>query len=191
MNPIGEFDFELLEAYLDDALTAAQVQHVSQRLLAEPELAAAMHALRQDRGVRLAMWRSTEPAPDHASAVADRVASAIHKIERRRAMVWWVRIGSAAAAAVAVFVAGWIIRGSSSTSALAESGPSSRAVSIQPDHRNGAFQVVLTDAGGHVVGVQRFIRQEDATQFADDLARYQARRQAVQRGGAVLVSDRF
>ena len=42
MNSIDEFDLELLEDYLDDALSPSQVERIGQRLAEEPELARAM-----------------------------------------------------------------------------------------------------------------------------------------------------
>jgi hypothetical protein len=42
-----------------------------------------------------------------------------------------------------------------------------------------------------VIALQRFNKIEDARQFADDLAQYQVRRQQVQDGQAMLVSDKF
>ena len=196
MNPIPEFDLELLEAYLDDALSPGQVQHVAQRLLAEPELAAAMHDLRAERALRAAVWRTMQPSEARASSVADRVAREVCRREGWRRFFRAARTASAVAAAVAVFCGGWFLGHSGSDPAAGEipSGrsPSSGVSTIQSSaHLPGLFEVPLKDPSGHVIAVQKFAREEEARQFNDDLMKYETRRRDVQQGGPVLVSDRF
>lgn len=196
MNPIPEFDLELLEAYLDDALSPGQVQHVAQRLLAEPELAAAMHDLRAERALRTAVWRMMEPSETRVSSVADRVAREVRRRERWRRLFRAARTASAVAAAVAVFCGGWFLGHSGSDPVAGEVPlgrlPSSGVSTIHSAaHLPGLFEVPLKDPSGHVIAVQKFAREEEARQFNDDLMKYETRRRDVQRGGPVLVSDRF
>jgi hypothetical protein len=196
LNPIAEFDLELLEAYLDDALSPGQVQHVAQRLLAEPELAAAMHDLRAERALRTAVWRTMEPSEAQAASVADRVAGEVHRRERWRRIFRIARTGSAVAAAVLVFCGGWFLGHSGSDPAAGEVHavaptalgvpPVVRAVQL-PRH----FEVPLKDRAGRVIAVQKFAREEEARQFNDDLMKYETRWRDVQQGGPVLVSDHF
>lgn len=197
MNGISEFDCELLEAYLDDALSPTQVQHVSLRLLAEPELAAAMHELRAHRVLRMAAWRSVEPTDVDAAAVARHVATYARRDARRRAIREIVRIGSAVAAAITVFLAGWFLRSSASPGVLAQetrgpAGATSRTAPIRagPASASG-FQIAILDESGNVIAVQKFAKLEEARQFAGDVLRYEARRREVQDGDAVLISDHF
>lgn len=196
MNPIPEFDLELLEGYLDDALSPGQVQHVAQRLLAEPELAAAMHDLRAERALRTAVWRTTEPGEERAATVADRVADEIYRRERWGRIFRVARMASAAAAAVLVFCGGWFLGHSGSDPSAGEvssvrSAPLG-AQAVQPSaHVPGRFEVPLKDRSGRVIAVQRFAHEEEARQFNDDLVKYETRRRDVQQGGPVLVSDHF
>jgi len=194
LNPIPEFDLELLEAYLDDALSPSQVQHVAQRLLSEPELAAAMHDLRAERALRTAVWRSVDPSDAEASCLAGRVAACIRRIELRRRILRTVRIGSAVAAAIMVFGGGWFL-GHSGSDPSASEVPGDR-MPIPPGlavhtQAGGRFEVPLKDQSGRVIAVQKFAKEDEARQFADDLLKCEFRRRQVQAGGAVLVSDRF
>lgn len=192
----SELDSELLEAYLDDALSPAQVEHVAQRLLAEPELAQAMHEVRALRALRNAAWREHEPTDAEAAMSADRVAAYVRR-DRRRHVAWRaVRVGAAVAAALAVFLAGWLIRGPGSSGVLA--GPTLAASDAAHDPSSSGsaplgarFQVAIIDNDGRVVAVQKFSRIEEARQFADDVMRMEARRRQLREGGPMLVSDRF
>ena len=196
MNPIPEFDLELLEAYLDDGLSPGQVQHVAQRLLAEPELAAAMHDLRAERARRTAVWRTMEPTEAQAASVVERVAGEVHRRERWRRIFRFARTGSAIAAAILVFCGGWFLGHSGSdpsageVRAIAPAAPGvphiARTVQLRRD-----FEVPLKDRAGRVIAVQKFARDEEARQFNDDLVKYETRWRDVQQGGPVLVSDHF
>lgn len=194
MNPIPEFDLELLEAYLDDALSPGQVQHVAQRLLDEPELAVAMHDLRAQRTLRIAVWRSLDPGDHGALPIADQVARRVRRIELRRRVFRVARSGAAVAAAILVFGGGWFV-GHSRSDPSAEEVPGAAAVAkasaVGANAAGGRFEVPLLDRAGHVIAVQKFAREDDARRFADDMLRYEARRRQVQNGGAVLVSDHF
>jgi len=202
LNAIGEFDLELLEDYLDDALSPGQVEHVARRLTDEPELALAMHELRAARVLRAAAWRALEPGEIHAADVASGVSTAIRRAERTRRLWRGARAGAGIAAAGMVFVMGWLLRGPIGAMALHPQqeqqarepmpepiGPQA-VVAAQPPAAP-AFHVTLLDSQGNLIPVQRFSQAEEARQFARDLMKYEDRRQEARQGGAMLVSDRF
>lgn len=196
MKAISELDAEWLEAYLDDTLSPVQVQHVAQRLLAEPELAQAMHELRALRALRNAAWRSLEPTETQAAAMADRIAGWVRR-DRGRQVAWrTARVGAAVAAALAVFLAGWLIRGPTSGALARQTlGTAADVGHASPGGPSGEpappFQVAIMDEAGRVIAVQKFAKVEEARQFADDVMRMEVRRRQVQQGGAMLVSDHF
>lgn len=192
----SELDLELLEAYLDDALSPAQVEHLAQRLLAEPELAGAMHEVRAHRALRTAAWRHDEPTEAQAAKLAERIAGYVRRDRRRRLARRAVGVGAAVAAALAVFLAGWLIRGSGSSGLQAAPTLATTNAAHHPSSNDGAppapgFQVAIMDDSGRVVAVQKFARVEEARQFADDVMQMEARRRQLREGGPMLVSDRF
>jgi anti-sigma factor RsiW len=196
LNAIGEFDLELLQDYLDDALSPAQVQHVATRLGAEPELAAAMHELRAARVLRIATLRLLEPDETGAAAVSERIARAIRRDRHRQALMRLVRAGAAVAAAIAVFFAGWLLHESGSPGLgrkITQNSGSLREVIpvVAAKAPTEPFRVALVDESGTVIPVQRFSKMDDAREFAHDLARFEARRQEAQQGSAMLISDHF
>jgi hypothetical protein len=196
LNAIGEFDMELLEDYLDDALSPGQVEHVARRLGEEPELALAMHELRAARVLRAAAWRSLEPTEHHAAATANGVTRVVRREAWRGKAKRGAWIASAAAAALALVVIGRLMRVPGSTapgelSAVVTRQPSlvTPAIAIAPEI--GAFHVALIDRDGRLTPAQKFSKADDARQFARDLLRYEDRRQQAEQGGAMLVSDHF
>ena len=198
MKPIEEMDHELLEAYLDDALTPAQVQQVAQRLGAEPELAEAMHELRARRAMRLAAWRSMQPAEAQVDDVILRVARRVRRQAFGRRAFRVVRVGAAVAAAIVVFCAGWLTRGSANSGLQAHEAPAVGINRVHPTRAtismspaSGPFQVTLRDQGGQVISVQRFAAADEAREFAQNVMQFEARRAAARQGSAMLVSDRF
>lgn len=199
MNAISEFDLQLLEDYLDDALSPAQVEHVARRLAEEPELALAMHELRAARVLRAAAWRAMLPSEAEAAEVTRRVAGAVRRDARTHRLWRGAWAGTGIAAALAVFVTGWSLRqpaGSPAPQQIArEDKPvviRSQPVAIRPaPAAAAAFHVALLDSRGNVIPVQKFSKADDARQFAQDLMTYEDRRQEAQQGGAMLVSDRF
>ena len=194
MDGVADHDQELLEAYLDDDLSASQVQVVDGRLAREPHLAAALHVLRAERSVRAAVWSSLAPDQQAAERAVTRVSRGIRRHETLRRVYRGARIGGAVAAAVALFWGGWMVRGVATPRPARVAGPVPQPMgrmSIAAGEAAGAYRVVLTDETGNVIAVQRFSKLEDARQFADDLGRYQARRLEIQQGSAMLVSDHF
>jgi anti-sigma factor RsiW len=195
LNAIGELDLELLEDYLDDALSPAQVQHVAERLGTEPELALAMHELRAARAIRVASWRSLEPCETDAVKLADRIIASIRR-EDRLGRAWHsLRAGSIAAALVGVFVIGWLLRGHAVPSPVQTR--ESVVPTVAGEHAvalgdlGGPFHVALLDQEGRLVPVQKFSKADDARHFAHDLMQYEARARDAEQGSAMLVSDHF
>lgn len=191
MKPIGELDLELLEGYLDDTLSPARVQQVSQRLQSEPELAATMHELRAMRTLRIAAWRSLAPSEAQAADVAWAVNRFIDKDRRRRAYARTLRVGAAAAAAICVFVTGWFLRAPSKGVMAHETSGVAPVSMVAAQDAAPAFQVTLIDGAGEILPVQRFAKFDDAREFAHDLIQFETRREEAREGGAAMVSDRF
>lgn len=195
MNAISEFDLELLEDYLDDALSPIQVEHVARRLGDEPELALAMHELRAARVLRAAAWRTLEPSEAEAADVTNCVTQVVRGAERVHRLWRGAWVGGGIAAAVGVFVAGWLIHGSGDPRPQARDVqptplPSPAAIAVR-EPAAAAFHVALLDSQGNVIPVQKFSKADDARQFAQDLIVFENRRQEAQQGSAMLVSDRF
>jgi len=196
LNAIGEFDSELLEDYLDDALSPGQVEHVARRLAEEPELAMAMHELRAARVLRAAAWRSLEPSEARAAALARRIAEVVWQDAWRRGARRALWASGSIAAAAAVFVVGWFLRPTVSPevrqlshSVRANVQPSKPALlSVDPV---AGYHVALVDRNGKLMPVQKFSKADDARQFARDLLQYEDRRREAEQGGAMLVSDHF
>jgi hypothetical protein len=197
LSAIGEFDLELLEDYLDDALSPAQVEHVARRLTQEPELAMTMHELRAGRVLRTVAWRSMEPTDAQTAFVADHVAEAVRKDawqKKARRSVW---ISAGVAAGVAFFVIGWMTR----TPPSAPSPQLSRQISpgierikgptVATSQEPGLYRVALIDRDGRLMPAQNFSKADDARQFARDLLQYVDRRREAEQGSAMLVSDHF
>ena len=193
---LSESDLELLDAYLDDVLTASDVQRLDMRLADEPELAAALESLRRDRAARQALFQSLTPSGPEAGRFASHVVGSMRRREWQRNVTRATRlIGGLAACLLVGFTAGWMGRGRAAlgTTASPASHHSDAHLAIHSGTaiEGGQYQVALLDEHGNVVAVQKFSRAEDAEQFADDLGKYEARRQQVRQGRAVLVSDKF
>ena len=194
MNAIGEFDSELLEDYLDDALSPVQVEHVARRLAEEPELALAMHELRASRVLRAAVWRALEPSAAGAASVAGRVARVVRDDARRRTARRSLWVSTSIAAAAALFVIGWLTRmpapvpAPPSNSTVIARLPAPAPTVAQPAR---LYRVTLVDQHGRLLPAQKFAKADDARQFARDLLQYEDRRREAEQGSAMLVSDHF
>ena len=173
MKEIGEFDHELLEDYLDDALSPAQVQHVARRVADEPELALALHELRAARVLRVSTFRGLEPSEAEAQAVAEGVSRMVrretHREQSRRAR----RLGWGVAAAVMMLAAGWALHGPLSS-------PDRGDVQTRG---NKSVAIDASSDGAASAGQDR-----DAAQ---DLIRFEASRRDAVQGTAILISDHF
>ncbi len=189
-------DYDILEGFLDNSLSPDEMQAVAARLAAEPDLAVALEAIRDERTVRLAAWESFEPDERAAQRFA---VSAIRAIRRQRllSMVTHVtRLVASVAACLAIGIsAGWFLWGrpihTVPVTATISGPTASLASNSGRNSSSGTYQVAITDENGKVVAVQKFSAFEDAKAFADDLGRYQQRRLDVQDGKATVVSDKF
>lgn len=109
MDAVVEQDLELLEEYLDGALTPDEIERVNDRLAGEPALAAVLAELREERATRAAVWGSLEPSDAEVRRLIARVAAA-----GRRQATWgrvqrYTRFATAAAACLLIgFFAGWL-----------------------------------------------------------------------------------
>jgi len=209
---LSEQDQELLEAYLDDALSPDEVERVAKRLADGPALTAELAAIRQQRRMRAAVWESLAPSEAEASTFA---ASVIRGIRRQRMMwrmSWITRLGSAAAACILMGLGGgWYLWGRmpaqstppaltppvavNTTANNSASNNTPGQIHFVANAANelpaGAYQVELTDDSGNVLAVQKFDKLEEAQHFAQDLGQVVERQQDVQNGHVTLVSDHF
>ncbi len=180
MNAVNDNDLELLESYLDEALSRPDAGEVRQRMTNEPVLAAAMTELRQERAMCAKFWEANEP-DDRA---ADRLMTSIHSAIRRREVWRWAsrsaRYASAAAALVGVAIlAGvlWHGRG------VVSSKPQASAPVM--------YQVALVDDSGHVVARQSFDSLEKARKLSEALGQWQERQERVRSGAVAPAGDQF
>ena len=173
MYPVPDDDLELLECYLDDALSDDEISHLRSRLAIEPEMAAALRMLRDERAQREAYFQAIEPTPAEVEAI---VASVHASANRKR---WWqdsrrlARAGSAVAACLAIALVGGFFYHASGKSPLHDDGtPGSTAPGqVTPV----GYPVEVRDADGHLLGVQHFDNPRDADEFHNDVMKMQER----------------
>jgi membrane-associated protease RseP (regulator of RpoE activity) len=111
VNVVSEQDLDLLEEYLDGELGAQDVERVNVRLAEEPAFAAALSEIREQRGVRQALWLQLEPTEQHARQFASSTIREARKQDTWQRMARYTRFGSVAAACVLVGIfVGWLGR---------------------------------------------------------------------------------
>jgi anti-sigma factor RsiW len=194
VNRVPDQDLMLLESYLDDELSANEVEALRERLIEEPELADALVDLRAARAARQKVFGTMEPGE---LAVSDMVAK-VQKTVRSR-IRWNTRVREslryvAAAACVTIGV----MVGSKATqpvSAPLSVGPSATAwrndvtpnmspiwnepgpampvqfdTSLQPvQPRETPRVVVLRDGRGEIVAAFTLENANEASRFFNDL----------------------
>lgn len=180
-----EMDVEYLEAYLDGELPAEDVNILRGRLAHEPELAAELEQLFQERSLRGSLFASFEADADDRAV--ERVMARVHgKAQNPRRHVWLahaMRLSGAAAACLAVgFLAGWL--GRSRPNVAQQPAP---AVS----HAQLTYDVAVRDDSGTVMGVQKFTSFEEAQEFREDLQRWQQRQEQLRSGQVTVRSAQF
>ncbi|HET6251078.1 MAG TPA: hypothetical protein VFE47_25550 [Tepidisphaeraceae bacterium] len=205
---ITEADRNLLEAYLDDALSAWWVQRLDTRLTEEPLLARELDELKAQRAARIAAFNAIAPSEAEAGEFAGAVLASLDRRRRKTSMIRYVRLAAGVAACLVVgFAVGWAGRGRAvATRQVADTHASPTVPASTPTHVHndahlvihspkapepGQYQVAILDAEGNVVALQHFSKLEDARQFADDLGQFELRRQQVQDSQPMLVSDSF
>lgn len=182
---LSESDLNLLDAYLDDALSASEVQVLDARLSEEPETAAALDSLRKERQARVAAFASLTPEPAHADRFAEGVLSSVRRRQfgRRvmRAAQW---VGSLAACLAVGFFVGWIGRGGRAGGtpgpvvAPAQTHDDAHLVIQVPGASDpGQYHVAVLDGKGRVLAVEHFSKLEDPRQIAAYIGQYRARRE--------------
>jgi hypothetical protein len=145
---LTESDTQLLEGYLDDALSPAEVQSVDARL-SEPEVAAALDALRSERAARVAVFQSLTPGQEEADRFARNLSSAVRRGELKRRVLRGATLVAGLAACLMVgFAAGWFGRGPGAQTVVIAPPPSHPNVSpttapIEMMNQKGPAQTAL------------------------------------------------
>ena len=175
---VSDEETELLETYLDGALSPEDAQRVERRIEREAEWAAALGQLRAERTARRAAWESYEPQVAAADRVGLRAARrAVRADEARRVAVFARRASIVAAGLMLAFAGGWVARG--------------RGISPSNGSTTARFQVALTDEGGNIIAVQHFSDPRQARQFAEDVGRWQSGARQDDVGDFSQVSSEF
>jgi hypothetical protein len=182
---LSESDINLLDSYLDDALSASEVQSLDARLTEEPELASSLDSLRAERKARAAVLMTLTPSAQDAGQFSDTVIKSVRRREQTR---WWmrnIRIGVSVAACLVIgFSVGWVGRGHGPiiqqvakplTPPNQEGGQAQRVIDVPKAPQTGQYQVALLDEKGKVIATHRFNKIEEVKRFADDLAQSQTR----------------
>lgn len=176
---MADEDRDILDSYLDGALSPEAADRVRQRLERDPAFVAAVDQLRAERATRHAAWQSFEPDPAFATGAASVAFSAALRQDRYARASRFARRASAVAAGVVIaFAGGWAARGRVSVPAPHPVAPTE-------------FQVALTDEGGRIIAVQAFADPHQARQFAEDVGRWQSGRDDDSSGDFSQVSDEF
>ena len=144
--------------------------------------------------VRLAAWKTLEPAEPEAMRLAKAVTTGARRADLRRRLSKLSRVAGAAAACVTVgFLAGWVGRGNAvaradTTPSTATTRPATDGNTSATENKPAApfvYQVALTDDAGNITAVQKFDNLKDASNFAADVVRSQARQREIQEGQPV------
>ena len=171
-----ETDYITLELYLDGELPAAEKAVLEQRLATEPALAQALLHLKRARTLRMAALESYVPDAAEAHQLADgmlaycrdnQYAPIGHILESGAGMVWFKRMGMAAACVL--IAAGSYFAGRGSVTSASQTAQAPAASSII------GYTVQISTPSGQVVS-QRFATYQQAKAFAQT---YTADEQAV------------
>jgi len=204
-TPMTEADLEILEMYLDDALSDRELADVAMRIANEPVMAAELERLRGEREMRRQFYAAMEPT----DAAVERLLGRVDESMRRR--TWWqdqskwTRWGAAAAACIAIgFTTGYLGRGTTQPAGPAmvqapmQLAPPMTVASNTDEHgkinfvgRLAPAQVQLTDDRGQVIGVQRFDSVDKANEFVSDVRVWQENQQKLQAAGGPSNDGKF
>jgi hypothetical protein len=208
VESVSDEDIQLLESYLDDALTEPQIEALRQRLASEPALAQELVELRSERSLRQSFFQELEPPEAATDDLMNRVRASVQRQEIFGRQLRGLRlVGAAAACLVIGFTVGRFREGpilERPGSAVVDSTPvltpgasgqiefvgtAPRTV-LPGDALNRPFyRVALTDDSGRTTAVQQFNSIDEARRFTEQV-NHQAR-QGARRGGAVLIADEF
>ena len=191
--PVSDDQLEILECYVDGELPAGEEDLLRRRLESEPTLASALDALRQERDVRAAVWKSFEPDAKTVQRLVSRVEQAVDRHNAWAYRIAKYRIPFAAAACILIgFLVGWVGRGgpapvTTGTDVVAQAPPVG-AVPVAPapggittvnNRLAGPVELPIVDEYGRVVAVQRFKSREDANKFVEDLNNWQRKQEQI------------
>jgi len=172
---LTETDINLLEAYLDDALSASEVQSLDARLTEEPEMASSLDSLRAERKMRIAALSALTPTQQQADDFSEKLLNSVRRSQWTRRWIRGVKIGASIAACLIVgFTVGWIGHGhGATTEQMATHLPQAHPQDSGETHpvidmETARYQVSVLDEKGKVIATQRFQKIEDVRRFVDD-----------------------
>jgi len=191
MTPTDDPDLQLLDEYLDDALSPEASESLRARLETDPGLRDALSHLRTERTLRRALFTALEPDDAAVTAFATRLHHATQPTQPAALSFRPLRYSAAAAALLAVgfFTRGLVDRrpatptGNDLTQVAQKTG-----IDVQ---KVETYEVTLRDDAGRVVAVQRFDALDKAQEFAADLTRWQSRNERLASNHFVVTADRF
>ena len=191
MYSVPDDDLELLESYLDDALSDEETEALRRRLAHEPNLVAAMRQLREERSQRQAYFQSIDPSPKEVEELLSSIRTAANRKPWYRDQGRLTRWGSAVAACLAIAVTGGFVYHSWDKSPLRQGGgevavTKSDAPGVAT--QVGQYTVEVTDENGRVQAVQHFDDKNLADDFRRDLRQMQTRHRQSQ-GGVMLIEN--
>ena len=189
MTPTDDPDLQLLDGYLDDALSPEESETLRARLESDAHLRTTLSHLREERTLRRALFTSLEPDDAAVTAFATRLRHATQPTQPAALSFRPLRYSAAAAALLAI---GFVTRG------LLDHAPANHNDANQLTqnktvdlHKVETYEVTLRDDAGRVVAVQRFDALDKAQEFAADLTRWQSRNQRLASNQFVVTADRF
>jgi len=195
MADVDENLDELLSAFVDGELSTEEELALRPRLESEPALVAAIEALRADRSVRSALWKTYEPNEATVGRLIDRVDRAID-----RQTVWSHRLSkirtiSAAAACIVLGVMiGRVTFGPHAgrpVDSLVTQGPinGGTTVSFPTVPQPAPTLVRIVDGNGRPLTLQPFNSVEEARRFIQDLQQWQQEQEQIRKGGGSIVPE--
>lgn len=174
---LSDQDIELLETYLDGALTDSEAATLKSRITSEVELQKSLTEMRKARELRLGLWQSFEAQAN--PACADRILVAVEQREARRAWVYRIldyrQQIATVAACIAVFLMGWQWGANASAYRMIRSGnqsvqPVGLITQQQVPAASGMiWEVRVNDSEGKLVRVERFANIADAQAFIEQV----------------------
>ncbi len=191
MYPVPDEELELLDAYLDDALSDQALSELRARLAVEPSMMAALRMLRDERSTRQAFFQSIDPTP---AEVDELVADIRHAAARKR---WWqdrrklTRWASAVAACLVMGIAGAFVYHAWDKTPLRSNGdtPMVSGNGMNTVSARARYAVEVTDETGNVMAVQHFDNESEANDFRRDVRLMQQRHRQTTHGMTIMDND--